>query len=96
MFHAANNQFCQKKRREHESNSERYRNINLLLSVAPRADSTVCEWPGEKTTQPATVVCKMKAQLEYIHVFARWSPDLHAQSVLSNDISAIELSQKFC
>ncbi len=30
-----------------------------------------------------------------IPVFARWAPDLHAQSVIINKISASELSQKF-
>ncbi len=42
-------------------------------------------------TQPATVVCKMEAQLEFIpthciHVFGRLAPDLYAQSVIINKI----------
>ncbi len=49
-------------------------------------------------TQPATVACKMEAQLEYVHVaymfFCTLGADLHAQSVLVNKISASELSRK--
>ncbi len=41
----------------------------------------------------------MEAQLEYVHVactlFSRLAPDLRAQSVLSNKISALELRRKF-
>ena len=48
-------------------------------------------------TQPPTVVCKMEAQLNYIHIaytfFCTFGADLHAQ--LINKISASELSRKF-
>ncbi len=52
-------------------------------------------------TQPPTVACKMEAQSEHAHIaytgffFARSAPTLHAQSVLTNKISASELSRKF-
>ncbi len=49
--------------------------------------------------QPPTVACKTETQFEYvtrcIHVFARLVADSFAQSVLSNKISASELSRKF-
>ena len=49
--------------------------------------------------QPPTVVGNTEAQSEHVHIaftfFARLAPDLHAQSVLSNKISASDLSQKF-
>ena len=45
------------------------------------------------------VVCKMEARLEYAHVaytfFCTFGAYLHAKSVLSNKISASELSRKF-
>ena len=51
-------------------------------------------------SQPATVVCKKEAQLEYVvHVactfFARLASDLYARSVLIDKILASELCQKF-
>ncbi len=49
-------------------------------------------------TQPATVVCKIKAQLEYAHLactfLPRFGADLYAQLVLINKISALELRRK--
>ena len=50
--------------------------------------------------QPPKVVCKVRAQSECIHVahaffFCTFGTDLHAQSVLINEISAAELSWKF-
>ncbi len=42
----------------------------------------------EILTQPATVVCKIKAQSEYVHVaytfFCTFGPDLYAHSVIIN------------
>ncbi len=51
-------------------------------------------------SQPVTVVCKMEAQSEHLRVahtpfFACLAPNLHAQSVLSNKISASELKRRF-
>ena len=55
--------------------------------------------PDSCSTQPPTVVCKMEAQLEYIHnaytFFCTFGADLYAQSVFINKISALELSWKF-
>ncbi len=55
---------------------------------------------AHKLTQPPMGVCKMEAQLEYvctrcILILACLGADLHAQSVLSNKISASELKRKF-
>ncbi len=49
--------------------------------------------------QPPTVACKMEAQPEcihiaFIHLFTRLAPELYAQSVLINKISASEPSRK--
>ncbi len=45
------------------------------------------------------VVCKIEAQLECAHVAYTvlhvWAPDLYAQSVLHDKISASELRKKF-
>ena len=51
-------------------------------------------------TQPPTVVCKMEVQLEYVpytlHTrFCTFGTDLHAQSMLINEIYVSELSRKF-
>ncbi len=52
-----------------------------------------------RVAQPPTVVCKMEAQSEYVHVahtfFARLDVDSYAQSVLTNKISASELRRNF-
>ena len=47
-----------------------------------------------KTTQPPTVVCKVEAQLAYIHVAYTFDAELYAQSVLIDKISASVLSRK--
>ncbi len=53
----------------------------------------------ENTTQPLIVVCKMETQLAYIYTlhtrFCMFGADFHAQSVLSNKISASELCPRF-
>ncbi len=45
------------------------------------------------------MACKIEAQSKHVHVahkfFARLGTDLHAQSMLSNRISASELGRKF-
>ncbi len=51
------------------------------------------------TTQPLKVVCKMKAQSEYVRVaytfIARLAPTCMLSRCFVNKISASELSQKF-
>ncbi len=47
------------------------------------------------TTQPPTVVCKMEAQLKYLHIAYTVFANSYSQSVFINKISASELSQKF-
>ncbi len=51
------------------------------------------------STQPPTVACKMEAQSEHVRVshtfLPRFGGDSHAQSVLSNEISASGLKRKF-
>ncbi len=52
-------------------------------------------------TQPPTVVCKMEAQLEYVHIshtrfFCTFGTDLHALSVLIKTISASEPQSDVC
>ncbi len=51
-----------------------------------------------RTTQPATVACKNGSSVgictHCIHVFVHLAPDLYAQSVLINKISAAGLSRK--
>ncbi len=50
-------------------------------------------------TQPSTVAVQNGSSVgmctRRVHVFARLAPDLHAQSVISNKISASELRRNF-
>ena len=45
-------------------------------------------------TQPATVVCKMEAQLEHVHVFARLSPICKLSRCLLTKFPASELRRR--
>ena len=70
--------------------------IHRLLHFLQRNNRAALQQESPTTN---TLVCKIGAQSEYVHVaytfYAHLAPDLYAQSVVSNKISASELSRKF-